>query len=278
MTGWVDAVLQWPLSVSVTALVALSALVSWLATRAVRRIWPQPAFKDNHELVGFTYAVYGLIYGVLLAFTIVVAWQRFAETEQLVMHEATLLSELWRDSVVARPFVRDDVQKNLIAYAQSVIDDEWPVMAHGRAHPQTERLYSRLWALTYHFEPSTKLQEAYMGEFLARMNELSAARRLRILHSRMEIHGVLWVVLVIGAVPTVSYPLLFSSKHAWVQTAITGSILVIVTLGLLVALALQTPFSGEVSISPEAFRELLESFRHRLLTDPSALSPINAEP
>jgi hypothetical protein len=94
----------------------------------------------------------------------------------------------------------------------------------------------------------------------------------------MEIHGVLWVVLVIGVVPTVSYPLLFSSKHACVQTAITGSILVIVTLGLLVALALQTPFSGEVSISPEAFRELLESFRHRLLTDPSALSPINAEP
>jgi hypothetical protein len=78
MTGWVDAVLQWPLSVSVTALVALSALVSWLATRAVRRIWPHPAFKDSHELAGFTYAVYGLIYGVLLACTIVVAWQRFA--------------------------------------------------------------------------------------------------------------------------------------------------------------------------------------------------------
>jgi len=76
MTGWVDMVLRWPLSVSVAALVALSALVSWLATRAVRRVWPHPAFKDNHELVGFTYAVYGLIYGVLLAFTIVVAWQR----------------------------------------------------------------------------------------------------------------------------------------------------------------------------------------------------------
>jgi len=155
----------------------------------------------------FTYAVYGLIYGVLLAFTIVVAWQRFAETEQLVMHEATLLSELWRDSVVARPFMRDDIEKNLIAYAQSVIDDEWPAMAaHGRAHPQTERLYERLWGLTYHFEPSTKIQEAYMAEFLGRMNELSAARRLRVLHSRMEIHGVLWMVLVIGAVPTVAYP------------------------------------------------------------------------
>ena len=69
MTGWVDAVLEWPLSASV------GALVSWLATRAVRRTWPHPA--------------------------------------------------------------------------------------------------------------------------------LSAARRLRVLHGRMEIHGVLWMVLVIGAVPTV---------------------------------------------------------------------------
>ena len=276
MTGWVDMVLQWPLSVSVAALVALSALVSWLATRAVRRVWPHPAFKDNHELVGFTYAVYGLIYGVLLAFTIVVAWQRFADTEQLVMHEATLLSELWRDSVVARPFMRDDIEKNLIAYAQSVIDDEWPAMAaHGRAHPQTERLYERLWALTYHFEPSTKIQEAYMAEFLGRMNELSAARRLRVLHSTMEIHGVLWMVLLIGAVPTLAYPLLFSSKHAWVQVAITGSIMLIVTLGLLVTISLQTPFSGEVSIAPDAFRQVLESFHQRLLTDPSALNPIS---
>ena len=86
MVSGVDTVLQWPLSMSVGALVASSVVLSWLATRAVRRLWPHPAFKDNHELVGFTYAVYGLIYGVLLAFTIVVAWQRFAETEQLVMH------------------------------------------------------------------------------------------------------------------------------------------------------------------------------------------------
>ena len=275
MVSGVDTVLQWPLSMSVGALVASSVVLSWLATRAVRRLWPHPAFKDNHELVGFTYAVYGLIYGVLLAFTIVVAWQRFAETEQLVMHEATLLSELWRDSVVARPFMREDIEKNLIAYARSVIDDEWPAMAaHGRAHPQTERLYERLWALTYHFEPSTKIQEAYMAEFLGRMNELSADRRLRVLHSRMEIHRVLWVVLVIGAVPTVAYPLLFSSRHAWVQIAITGSILLIVTLGLLVTLSLQTPFSGEVSIAPDAFREVLESFHERLSKDPSALTPI----
>lgn len=102
-----------------------------------------------------------------------------------------------------------------------------------------------------------------MAHFLGRMNELSAARRLRIMHSRMEVHSVLWLVLLIGAVPTVAYPLLFSNKHAWVQIAIMGCIMLIVTLGLLVILSLEHPFSGEVSIQPEAFQQLLDSFHQR---------------
>ncbi|MDO8281774.1 MAG: DUF4239 domain-containing protein [Thermodesulfovibrionia bacterium] len=273
MTGWMHTVVQWPLSMSVIIIMALSVAVPWLAVCLIRRIWQHPAFKENNELVGFTYAVYGLIYGVLLAFTIVVAWQRFETTEKLVMYETTLLSELWRDSITARPFIRDDIQKNLTAYTRSVIDDEWPAMAaSGKAHPKTEAIYEHLWAITYIFEPKTKIQETYMNHYLGRMNELSGTRRLRILHSRMEVHSVLWMVLLIGAVPTVAYSLLFSSKHAWVQIVIMGCIMLIVMLGLLVTLSLQHPFSGDVRIEPEAFRDLLDSF-HMRLAAPVSVGP-----
>ena len=265
MTAWMHTVVQWPLSVSVLTVVALSALVPWLAVGLVRRIWPHPVFKENNELVGFTYAVYGLIYGVFLAFIIVVAWQSYAETERLVMHEATILSELWRDSLAFPPAFRDNIHQDLIEYAQSVVDDEWPAMAaRGQVHPLTQENYERLWALTYHIRPETQNQGAYLGEFLARMNELGGARRLRILHSRAEVHNVLWLVLLIGAVPTVAYPLLFSNKHALVQAMIMGSIMLIVMLGLLVTLYLQHPFSGEASIRPDAFLELLDAFHQRL--------------
>jgi len=265
MTGWMHTVAQVPLGVSVIAIMVLSALVPWLAVRLVRRIWPHPTFKENNELVGFTYAVYGLIYGVFLAFIIVVAWQNYAETEQLVMHEATILSELWRDSLAFPPAFRDNLHRDLIEYAQSVIDDEWPAMAaRGQAHPLTQAIYERLWALTYHIQPETANQSAYLSEFLARMNELSGARRLRILHSRVEVHGILWLVLLVGAVPTLVYPLLFSNKHAPVQVMIMGSVMLIVMLGLLVTFFLQHPFSGGAGIEPEAFRELLAAFQQRL--------------
>jgi len=83
----------------------------------------------------------------------------------------------------------------------------------------------------------------------------------------MEINAVLWVVLFMGAIPTVAYPLLFSTKHAWVQSVIMGSLMVIVMLGLLVTASLQYPFTGEVAIEPLAFHELLDSFHHRLLAE-----------
>jgi len=265
MTTWVQKIVQLSPSVSLIIVIALSAVVPWLAVLLVRRIWPHPVLKENNELVGFTYSVYGLIYGVLLAFFIVVAWQRFADTEQVVLSETTLLSELWRDSIVARPFIREDIQKHLIAYTQSVVDDEWPEMAaRGRAHPRTEKIYEGLWEITYRFEPKTKIQEGYMAHFLGRINELSAARRLRILHSRMKVHRGLWLVLLVGAVPTMAYPLLFSNKHAWVQVVIMGCIMLIVLSGLLVTLHLEHPFSGVGSIQPDAFRDLLDSFYKRM--------------
>lgn len=275
MTAWANPIVQWPLGASLAAIAAVSAFVSCMAVFLVRRVWPPPAFKENNEMVGFTYAVYGLIYGVMLAFVIVVGWQRFTETEQLVMHEATLLSELWHDSVAFPPAVRDGVQMDLIAYAQSVVDDEWPTMAaHGRAHPQTEEIYERLWALTYRIQPETKNQEAYLNQFLARMNELSGARRLRILHSKMGVHRALLLVLLVGAVPTVAYTLLFSNKHAWVEVAIMGSIMLIVMSGLLLALSLLHPFSGEDRIKPYAFEQLLDSFHKRQTEAPSGSGPV----
>lgn len=264
--NWMHAVAQWPLWLSVGCVFAFSLAASWALVALIRRHASYAAFKENHELVGFTYAVFGLIYGVLLAFTIIVAWERFAETERTVMREVTVLSELWRDCNVFPASVRDGIHSNLAAYAQSVLDDEWPELgASGKESRKTAVIYEQLWARTYVLQPETKLQEAYLGEVLNDINQLSANRRLRRLYSRTEINGILWLVLIVGGIPAVGYTLLFSNKHRWVQVLITMSMMLIVLLSLLVALSLQYPFTGDVSIKPEAFRDLLESFVRKML-------------
>jgi hypothetical protein len=264
--GWMHVVATVPLPAAVGIILVLCVLLPCLAIWAVRRIWPYPAFKENNEIVGFTYAVFGLIYGVLLAFTIIVAWEKFSETERNVVREVTTLSELWRDSEAFGVATSGPIHATLRAYAESVVRDEWPEMAaRGREHTQTRKIYAQLWRQSYNLQPQGKLQEAYLAEYLRDLNELSATRRTRILYSRTEIHSILWLILFVGAVPIIAYSLLFANRHAWVQVVITAFIMLIVLLSLLVALSLQYPFTGEVSIGPEAFRALLESFHQRLL-------------
>ena len=264
--NWMHTVAQWPLWLLVGIVFVFCLVVSCVLVVLVRRLAPYPAFKENNELVGFTYAVYGLIYGVLLAFTIIVAWERFAETERIVMHEVTSLSEMWRDCKAFPPADSDGIHSNLLAYVQSVINDEWPEMAvRGKASPKTVKIYEQLWARTYNLYPETKTQEAFLAEVLGDINQLSANRRLRILYSRTAINGILWLVLLVGSVPCIGYTLFFANRHSWVHVLIMMFVMLIVLMSLLVALSLQYPFTGDVCIQPEAFRDLLESFQQRLL-------------
>lgn len=267
--NWTHAVAALPLWLSTGFVIVFSLLLSWRLVRFARRYAPYPVLKENNELVGFTYAVFGLIYGVLLAFTIIAAWERFSEAERIATEETTILSELWRDSQAFAPALRDPIHHTLKSYARSVIEEEWPEMAaHGRPHVTTTAIYNHLWQLSYTLQPEGKLQEAYLAEFLARLNELSATRRLRLLASHNELNGIMWLVLVIGALPAIGYTTLFANKHRWVQVSIVFSITLIVLLSLLVALSLQYPYTGDTGIAPDAFEELLEAFRQRALATP----------
>ena len=231
----------------------------------MRRWLPHPVFKENNEFVGFTYAIFGLIYGVLLAFTIITAWERFSKTEQLVMHEVTTLSKLWRYSEAFSPNNRAQIQHLLIDYTRSVIVDEWPEMDRlGQTHPLTNQKYEALWKLSYTIEPETRNQQAFLADYLERMSELSSTRRLRILYSRSEVNPILLAVIIAGALPMTLYTLLFSTKHGWVHVLVTSFITGLIGLSLLVLLSLQYPFTGDVSIDPKAMQTLLDSFRERV--------------
>ena len=69
--------LFWTTWVQVTFIIVTFSGVSILGLYAVRRLVPVENLKQNHEVAGFTFGVIGAFYGLLLAFVIVAAWQRF---------------------------------------------------------------------------------------------------------------------------------------------------------------------------------------------------------
>ena len=234
----------------------------------MRRRFPHPHLKENNEFVGFTYAVYGLIYGVVLAFTIVITWGRFYDAERVVIKEATVVSELWRDAGAFSPAVRAEIHRDLKVYVASVIDKEWRTMAeNGTADPGTQAIYERLWTHSYKIKPATQNQAAFLTEYLERINELSGERRQRLNYCRAELSGLLWLVLLAGAVPAVVYPLLFATKHGWVHVMITSFLTGLIMLCLLVTFSLQYPFSGQLAVQSKPFKELKRAIEQRESAD-----------
>src|ERR1700734_3972309 len=97
-----------------TAVVAIGVVLSLAGLFIVRRTVPHAVLKQHNDVVGFVYAVVGVVYAVLLAFTIVVCWEQYEGAARNVEAEASTVGDLYRD---ARGFGESDVAANVIQAA-----------------------------------------------------------------------------------------------------------------------------------------------------------------
>src|SRR6478609_2568782 len=67
----------------------------WLADR----ILPATVAKEHNSTLSPFMTCVGLVYGALLGFTIVVAWQQFSSTQANVANEASTLTTMYRQTV-----------------------------------------------------------------------------------------------------------------------------------------------------------------------------------
>ena len=134
------------------------------------------------------------------------------------------------------------------------------MMEGGETSPRADSLLRQLRLKLLEFDPRTRGEQVLYERGLTQLHDAVDARRSRLLEVREGIPHLLWVVLVIGGVITVSFTYLFGLKsnvaHALMVAALTLLICAILfTIG-----EFNNPFSGIVGIRPDAFREVLRSF------------------
>jgi hypothetical protein len=245
------------------AAVLVAMIVAALGVAVVRR-WAPPTLRENNAFTGVTYAFAGLVYGVYLAFTVVIVWEHFASAGTTAASEATRLSELWRDAAVLPG--GDVIQRELYDYTRSVIQDDWPALATlHRGSDVTSRKYENLWRAYYavRLAPSDAAQAAFFDESIAQLNKLGRERRLRVHAGSADIPPMMWGLLIAGGIGMVGFTYLIGTEHGWVQMIVTAFLAGMLTWAVLIVFALANPYSGDVSIQPSAFQSVLQSFDAR---------------
>ena len=246
---------------------ATSMVVSLVGVVALRRLIGHERLSANNEFAGFAYAIIGAIYGVYLAFTVVVVWEQFQEADRNATSEAVYLSQVWRDTEVLPVSARAPVQADLLAYSNSVITEEWKSMAESaKPHPATAGIYEELWRQLYaaRVDVQSAGDIAFFNEAVVQMNSLGMSRRLRLLSATAALPTIMWLLLIGGGILTISLTYLIGTQHGWVQAAVTAAVTGLIVFSLLIVAALQHPFAGDVSVKPDALIGVRDSLLERL--------------
>ncbi len=131
-----------PLWISGLIIIGGGTLASMLGPALVRRCVALDRLTINNEIAGFKFATVGVLYAVLLAFVIIVVWEKFSEAEANVVREAGAAENLYRLSQGLGDFSGPDLRKAVGTYLKAAMADDWPAMDKGactRAGPPSRR-------------------------------------------------------------------------------------------------------------------------------------------
>lgn len=222
------------------------------------RVAPARVREQHNELAGFILAVVGVIYAVLLAFVAVGVWERFNQAEERTYQEATNLTIVYRDagSFPDGPGLRAALRD----YVRDVIHDEWPEMQTGGRSVSARLLLESVDRDVRNLKASTPELVGIQDRMLAAMDGALEDRDARISENATGINGVMWVTLIIGAFVTVGFTFLFGFSHTIMQQLMIGSLSVLIGLMLFLIVALDFPFRGGLTVTPDALENALLVF------------------
>jgi protein-S-isoprenylcysteine O-methyltransferase Ste14 len=235
-------------------------LVAVVGLVVVQRLVPPDRREEQNDVAGFIFAVLGVAYAVLLAFVVIAVWEDYKTAQTNLESEAHELAGIYFLASRLPEPERTRLQDLARRYARVVVEEEWPMMEQGQTSPRADSLLRQLRLKLLQFDPSTEGEQVLYEQGLTNLHNAIDARRSRLLEVREGIPNLLWVVLVLGGVITVSFTYLFGLKsnlaHALMVAALT-----LLICGILFTIGeFNNPFSGVVEIRPEAFREALHSF------------------
>lgn len=249
-----------PLWLSLLLVVVIPTLLFMAGPAIVRRFLPYERLKINNEVAGFKFATLGVIYAVILGMAVIAVWEKFADAEAASTEEAGALASIYRLSVSVDDVDQVRVRGALTEYAKSAIDEDWPAMAIGRHSEVTLAKLTNLYSVLVAATPDTPRGAVLLSALLDQLDTITDARRTRLALAQGVFPGVIWTVLIIGALMTLCFTLFFALENLRAQALMTGMLALVITLALFVALSVDHAFTGPIHVSPEALEIVLEDF------------------
>ena len=241
-------------------LVVPTTIFAMCGPAIVRRYVPLDRLSANNEVAGFKFATVGVIYAVLLAFAILVVWERFNKADSDVANEASAAATVFRLTQGLDADHGAAVRKATTNYLREAVDKDWPAMGQGTSSRDVTIALTEIYDAVLKFHTFGSFESLVVAEILRDVDRISEMRRQRLVAASGIVPGIIWAVLFTGAFVTIGFTFFFGTANLRAQTVMSGAVAILIFSGLLTVVAIDHPFAGTVKVGPEALIAVIQDF------------------
>ena len=252
------------------AVVCLSFVVfTWLGMITIRPLIRRFVHTepDINGLISNFVSIYGVFYGILMGLLAVAAYQNRADVAQGIAAEGTSVYAVFRSAGSFPEAVRVPMQEAVREYVRFVIDKEWPSMRKGQMPQGGMPVVNKLQGQIAAFEPATPGQQIMLAETTRQFYNFLEHRAVRLYSVTTGIPGIMWYVVLLGAVISIFFIWLFDMTLR-AQFFLGGLMSFFIGAMISLILVLDSPLRGEFGLGPEVF-QLLLGFMNKVLGQPA---------
>jgi hypothetical protein len=215
------------------------------------------ASSKHNDVVSFFFASMGVFYGLAMGLIAVATWENYTQVDGVVGKEAAAVASLYRDLDGYPQPLREKAEAIMREYTHVVIEKEWPAHKKGVALEDGDVKLDALENLIMAFEPTSEREKIAHSEVLSSLDTVLEQRRLRLEAVSTGLPAALWAVVLLGALINGLMTYLFWVENITLHAALTALLAVFIALLVYLTAAMDNPFRGEFSVSPDAFSAIL---------------------
>lgn len=273
----VDLFYSLPIWAATILILSVSLTVGLASSFGLRKLLNLQSSEDDREHAVSLMQVVAAYIGILIAFAGVQVWQDFSDAQDGVHREAAAAAQLYRDLNTYGSETAPQRQA-LKEYVESIVRDEWPLLAEGKPSSRTEVALFKLFHKLGGLNPTTYRESTIYAQAFQNLNELVALRRDRLIHSSSGMPVILWVVGLVGSVLIVSYAATF--RPTMTNIMMISGISLALGLVFLFILIVDRPYKGQFSVERTELAGLPDRFDmlDRLTRAAVASEALSADP
>lgn len=234
----------------------LTLVILWIIRKTVSDV----TLRKHHDVVGYLFSIIGVLYSVILGFTVINVQDRYNKADETVYTEATIMTDLYRDATYFDKASLTAIRANIRKYVEYVIHREWGFPGDEARRIKADTILQDLWKSYAEIDLQSERTKIWYKQTISKLDCLMNARLAREFYSWENLSSMMWTILILGGIITIGFMFFFSLENLRLQMLMTSLLTIYITFMLFLVFSLDHIFEGSVCVTPRAFEESLSIF------------------